>query len=132
LNVNSDRVGKETNHVNRHLSSAGRLAATALLVGVAVVACGRPNGAAQTQPTAAPTAQQSVADQPAATVQPTAADAATDTPTPTAGATDPTGASSAPAAVTTADPLDAQLSNLDNLLNGVNGSLSGSDASGGE
>jgi hypothetical protein len=135
-NVGSDRVGKEMNHVNRQLRSVSRLAATALLVGVAVLACGRPNGAADNGPAASmPAAQQTTADQAAVTLATTPSDAAADSPTPSDAATDPTGATSAPAvtaAAGTTDQLDSQLSNLDNLLNGVNGSLSGSDASGGE
>jgi hypothetical protein len=115
--VNSDRVGKEINHVNRQLSSVTRLAAVALLFGIAVVACGKPNDAAGGQPAGpTPTVQQSQADQAPATLAPTPTSAPTDSA----------------AAAATADPLDAQLSNLDTLLNGVNGSLSGSDASGGE
>ena len=115
--VSSDRVGKETNHVNRQLSSVTRLAAVALLFGIAVVACGKPNDAAGGQPAGpTPTVQQPQADQAPATLAPTPTSAPTDSAS----------------AAATADPLDAQLSNLDTLLNGVNGSLSGSDASGGE
>jgi hypothetical protein len=97
-----------------------------LLVGIAVVACGRPNGTAEDQPASStPTAQQSQADQ-----------GATDSAAPSSATTDSAARddaatnSAAPAA--TADPLDTQLSNIDSLLNGVNGSLSGNDTSGGE
>jgi hypothetical protein len=127
--VSSDRVGKETNQVNRQLTSVTRLAATALLVGIAVMACGKPNDAAGGQPAVStPAAQQSHADQAAATLAPTPISALTDS---AAAATSPASAATA-ADAAAGDPLDAQLSNLDNLFNGVNGSLSGSDASGGE
>jgi hypothetical protein len=107
--------------VNRRLTSVTRLAATALLVGIAVMACGKPNDATGGRPAGpTPTVQQSQADPAAATLAPTPIGAATDSPAATAAGA---GAS---------DPLDAQLSNLDNLLDGINGSLSGSDTSGGE
>ena len=127
--VSSDRVGKETNHVNRQPTSVTRLAATALLVGVAVMACGQPNDATGGRPAGpTPTVQQSQADQAAATPAPTPISALTDS---AAAATSPASAATA-AGAAAGDPLDAQLSNLNILLNGVNGSLSGSDASGGE
>lgn len=119
--------------MNRQLSSATRLAAIALLVGIAVVACGRPNGAADNQPASSrPATQQSQADTVAATLAPTPTDAPTDSAAPGSATTDSAAAAASPAPAATADPLDTQLSNLDSLLNGVNGSLSGSDASGGE
>ena len=119
--------------MNRQLSSATRLAAIVLLVGIAVVACGRPNGAADNQPASpTPAAQQSQADPVAATLAPTPTDAPTDSAAPGDAATDSAAQAASPAAAATADPLDTQLSNLDSLLNGVNGSLSGSDTSGGE
>jgi hypothetical protein len=131
--VSSDRVGKETNHLNSQLSSVTRLAATALLVGLAVVACGRPNDSGGNQTAGStPVAQQSQADQAAATLAPTPMDAATSVPAASDAATDSAAAAVPSAAAWAADPLDTQLSNLENLLNGVNGSLSGSDTSGGE
>jgi hypothetical protein len=131
--VSSGRVGKETNHVKYQLSSVTRLAATALLVGLAVVACGRPNDAGGNQTAnSTPVAQQSQADQGAATLAPTPVDAATSVPATSDTTTDSAAAAAPSAAAGTADPLDNQLSNLQNLLNGVNGSLSGSDTSGGE
>jgi hypothetical protein len=108
--------------VNHQLSYATRLAAIVLLVGIAVVACGRPNGAADNQSASStPAAQQSQADP-----------VETDSAAPGDAATDSAAQAASPAAAATADPLDTQLSNLDSLLNGVNGSLSGSDTSGGE
>jgi hypothetical protein len=127
--VSSDRVGKETNQVNRQLTSVTRLAATALLVGLVAVACGQPGDATTGQPAVStPAAQQSQADQAAATLAPTPISALTDS---AAAATSPASAATA-AGAAAGDPLDAQLSNLDSLLNGINGSLSGSDTSGGE
>ncbi len=115
--------------MNRRLTSVTRLAATALLVGIAVMACGKPNDAAGGRPAGpTPTVQQSQADPAAATLA----------PTPISTATYSDAAAASPASAATAagagagDPLDAQLSNLDNLLNGINESLSGSDTSGGE
>lgn len=115
------------------LSSVTRFAATALLVGLAVVACGRPNEAGGNQtPDSTPVAQQSQADQATPTLAPTPTDAATSVPAPSDAATDSAAAAAPSAAAGTADQLDTQISNLENLLNGVNGSLSGSDTSGGE
>jgi hypothetical protein len=129
--VSSDRVGKETNHVNRRLTSVTRLAATALLVGIAVMACGKPNDAAGGRPAGpTPTVQQSQADPAAATLAPTPISAATESAAPSDAPTNSPAATAAGAGAS--DPLDAQLSNLDNLLDGINGSLSGSDTSGGE
>ncbi|HEX7497079.1 MAG TPA: hypothetical protein VF344_01245 [Candidatus Limnocylindrales bacterium] len=119
--------------MNSQLSSVTRLAATALLVGLAVVACGRPNDAGGNQTAdSTPVVQQSQADQAAASLVPTPMDAATDAPAPADAPTDSAAAAAPSAATGTADPLDTQISNLENLLNGVNGSLSGSDTSGGE
>ena len=125
--------------MNRLPTSVGRLAAMALLVGIAVMACGEPNDAAGGRPAGStPTAQQNPADQAAATLAPTPMDAATESAAPSDAPTISPASAASSAAATTApgaaagDPLDAQLSNLDNLLNGINGSLSGSDTSGGE
>jgi hypothetical protein len=137
--VSSDRVGKETNHVNRQLSSGTRLAATALLVGIAVMACGKPSDSTTGQPAGpTPTVQQSQAGQAAATLAPSPMDATTESAAPSEAPTNSAAPAASSAAATTVagatagDPLDAQFSNLDNLLNGVNGSLSGSETSGGE
>jgi hypothetical protein len=100
--------------VNRQLSSATRLAATALLVGIAVVGCARHDaGSGPTAPVAQPS--QAAA---APTLAPNPTQAAISTGTPAATDT----------ATTTPDPLDSQLTNLQNLLNGIDSSLSGSDA----
>jgi hypothetical protein len=122
---------RETTQVDRHSSSVTRLAAVALLVGVAVVGCARHNGA---ETTAAPTpaAQSSQVVQIASTPEPTATDipALTDSASPGDSA-DPNATAAAPA---TPDPLDSELSNLNTLINGVNSSVSSGDAgtSGGE
>lgn len=113
--------------MNRQLTSVTRFAATALLVGIAAMACGKPNSAAGDRPAGpTPTLQQSQVDQAAATLVPTPIDATTYS----AAASPDAAATAADAAA--GDPLDAQLSNLDNLLNGVKSSLSGSDTSGSE
>jgi type IV secretory pathway VirB10-like protein len=126
-------VGKETNHVRHQLSSVSRLAATALLVGVAVLACGRPNGATGNPAAAStPAAQHTQADQTVPTIAPTPIDEATAAPTPSDAAASSVAPAASSGAAVTPDPLDTQISNLDSLLNGVNGSLSGSDNSGGE
>jgi len=131
--VSSDRVGKETNHVKYQLSSVTKLAAAALLVSLSVVACGRPSDAGGNQAAdSTPVAQQSQADPGAATLAPTPNDAATSVPAPSGAPTDSAAAAAPSGAARAADPLDTQISNLENLLNGVNGSLSGSDTSGGE
>jgi len=115
--------------VNRQPTSVTRLAATALLVGVAVMACGKPNDATGGRPAGpTPTVQQSQADQAAATPAPTSTSVATYS----AAATVAPVSEATTAGAAAGDPLDAQLSNLDSLLNGINGSLSGSDTSGGE
>lgn len=115
--------------MNRQFRPVTRLAATALLVGVAVLACSKPTDTGSSQPAGStPTALQSQTDQAAATL----------VPAPSYAATDSAAASASPSADATAagaaagDPLDTQLTDLDDLLNGVNGSLSGSDASAGE
>jgi hypothetical protein len=117
--------------VNRPIGSVARLAATALLVGIAAVGCARhdgsgtaqassppaaqPSGAVATAPANAPTPVATVADSPVAS----GSAATSQSPAPV-----PTGA---PAA--TPDPLDSQLTDINNLLDGVNGWLSGADAS---
>ena len=115
--------------MNRQPTSVTRLAATALLVGVAVMACGKPNDATGGGPAGpTPTVQQSQADQTAATAAPTSTSAATYS----AAATAAPVSEATTAGAAAGDPLNTQLSNLDSLLNGINGSLSGSDTSGGE
>lgn len=123
---------EETNRVKRPTGPIARLAATALLVGIAAVGCAGHDGPghagsipAQPSPAVAAPANAST---PIVTV--------TDTPATSgpaaAGQSPASGLTNAPAA--TPDPLDGQLSDINNLINGVNGSLSGADAgtSGGE
>jgi len=115
------------NQVDRRTSSVAKLAVTALLIGIAAIGCGKGNGAGAGtgQPNAtAPAAVSSQADTSAAT--PTVTDTGSAIPSSSAGASVAPGASAA--------PIDGDLSSLDQLINGLNGSLSGADAgsSGGE
>lgn len=106
-------------------SSLAKLAVTALLIGIAAVGCGKGNGAGagQQNPTS-PAVVASQADTPAAT--PIASEMA--------GASAGSSASASVAPGSSAAPIDGDLSNLDQLINNLNGSLSGADAgpSGGE
>jgi hypothetical protein len=89
--------------------SVTRLAATALLVSVAVLGCATHNrtGAGAGQPAVSvPAAGPSQVVETAPTLTPTL------TPTPAAAS----------------DSIDSQLSDLEKQLNGINGSLSGGDA----
>jgi hypothetical protein len=116
---------RETNQVDRHCSSVTRLAALALLVAAAVIGCARHDGAG-TAAVATPTSQSSQVVQTAPTPEPTA----TDAPAPTEAAVPSESADANPttAAAATPDPLDNELSNLNSLINGVNGSVSNGDA----
>jgi hypothetical protein len=101
-------------------ASVTRLAATALLVGVAVLGCARHDGAGAGQPAvSAPAAGPSQVVQ-TQTLAPTPVDSAPPNPT------DAPGATAAPTAAS--DSIDSQLSDLEKQLNGINGSLSGGDA----
>ena len=102
-----------------------RLAAAALLVGVAVLGCANHNGAGAGQPAGqpavpAPVAQPSQVVGPTPALPPTPVDSAAPNPTNAPGATD------APAAAS--DSIDSQLSDLEKQLNGIDGSLSGGAA----
>ena len=102
-------------------TSVTRLAATALLVGVAVLGCANHNGARAGQPAVpAPVAQPSQVVGPTPALPPTPVDSAAPNPTNAPGATD------APAAAS--DSIDSQLSDLEKQLNGIDGSLSGGAA----
>jgi hypothetical protein len=127
---------KETTHVNRQVISITRLAVTALLVGIAVVGCAKQGSGAGHPTGSMPTAPASQVAPTAPTLAPTPVGVATESPAATASppATDtaaPVGTTSPNA---TTDPLDGSFSDLGNLLNGINSSLSGADAgaSGGE
>lgn len=117
----------EIDQVNRPVRSVTTLAAAALLLGMAVVGCAGHNGGAVNGPAGSPPVAQTART--GATEPPVPTPAPTATP---ADATPSAGSTGAPNA--TADPLDALLTNLDQLLNGLNGSLSGSGTgtSGGE
>jgi hypothetical protein len=133
-NDNSQRVGTGERQVDRQISSVTRLAATALLVGLAVLGCARQGGnepGRQADAPAAGSALSSQVVQAAPTLAPTDAPtpAAMVSPTPSGSAAPATNApaqTDAPAA--TPDPLDGQLANINNLLNGINSSIAGSDA----
>jgi hypothetical protein len=116
---------RETNQVDRHSNSVTRLAAVALLVGAAVIGCARHDGAG-TAAVSTPTSQSSQVVQTAPTPEPTA----TDSPAPIEAAVPSDSADANPTAVApaTPDPLDSELSNLNTLINGVNGSVSNGDA----
>lgn len=109
----------------------------AFLVGVAAVGCAKHDGAGASEP-AATSAVTQASDLGAATpaLAPTQASNATapDPAPPNASGAEATTQTPTTAPVATADPLDGQFSSLDNLMNGINGSLSSSDGgtSGGE
>jgi hypothetical protein len=110
--------------VDRKAISVAGLAAVALLVAVAAFGCAN-RGAVQPAGHA-PAVQSSQGDKAASTPTPTPVDPVTTDPANDPGATD------APDAA--ADSLAGDLSDLDRLLSGINGALSGSDPgpSGGE
>ena len=114
----------------RHqVSVTTRLAATLLLVGIAAVGCAGHGGTCTDQSAGAGQAQTSQVDQMSPTPSASPSDGAMDSATPSDSAA---GQGANPAA--TPDPLDSQLSGLDNLLNGINSSISSSDpgSAGGE
>lgn len=113
-----------------HLASLARLAATSLLVGAAVVACGRPSDTPSDKPTISTTAPASPTEAATTTTAPATS---TSEAAPTAAPSISSSPSvSSAAATSTVDPLDGELTNLDGQLNGVSGSLTGADTGGGE
>lgn len=116
----------EGNKLNGQVGSAARAVVAALLVGMVAIGCaGHNGGATGGSPDSTPAAQATRTDS-AATATPRQADTAVDaTPSP-ADASPSVGTTGAPPA--TADPLDASFSNLDQLVNGINNSISNSDA----
>jgi hypothetical protein len=122
--VSSTESDKETNQVNRQASSAVRLASALVIAGIVVVACGR-HGSPQAQP---------VAQDPAAS--PVTA-VATFTPeavqTPDVAVTAAPSDSAAPVATYAPpapanDPVTGEILSIDQLLGGLDGSLSGADS----
>lgn len=110
--------------MNREISVTTRLAATLLLVSIAAVGCAgqsRPSTGLSGDPISTPSSQ---VDQATPTLAPSPSDAPSESPAPVDSASAIQGGS----AVATPDPLDSQLSGLDNLLNGLNSSLSSSDS----
>ena len=119
--------------MDRQLSSIARLAAVALLVGLAAVGCaGNAHSATASPAVSTPESQPSQAEIAASTPSASPTVAVTAGPTQSGGPTTAAGSTAAPAPTT--DPLSGQLSNLDNLLNGIDSSISGgtAGASGGE
>jgi hypothetical protein len=121
----------EGNQLNGQVGSAARVGVAALLVGMVAMGCaGHDGGATGGSPSSTPAAQATRTDS-AATVTPRQAETAIDvTPLPAdagpADASPSVGTTGVPPA--TADPLDSSLSNLDQLLNGIDNSISNSDA----
>ena len=124
-------TAREINQVHRQASSVTRLAAVALLVGIAVIGCAKHDGAA-TPAGSTPAAVSSQVDQTTPAPVQVVSDSATPTDSAVPSPSSDAGTSAAPAA--TPDPLVNEINSLNNLINGVNGSLSGGDAgtSGGE
>ena len=116
--------------MNRQVSSATRLAAALLIVGIVAVACGRPDahqatGAAGQDPAVAATPVAPTLE-PAPTATDVAAEpSASDPATPAATYAPPDPAN---------DPVTGEMQSIDQLLKGIDGSLSGADpgSTGGE
>lgn len=120
--------------MNRPASYVIKLGATVLLFGAVAVGCtGHDRGAASGPTSSSPAAtalQTDAAEALQPTPSPTAVDATAPSHSPTDSPTDSPTATRTPSAPgATADPLDTTFSDLDQLLSGVNGALSGSDAS---
>jgi hypothetical protein len=111
--------------LNRQLSLSARLAATALLVGVAVVGCGHGNAGSSQAAGSTPAPQSSQVDQAGPSISPAVSATPTDSAVPTAS-------SMAINPVATPDPLDSPLNSVNQLLNGINSSLQDSGSGGGE
>lgn len=117
--------------MNRQTSSAARLASTLVIVGIVAVACGRSNAAQGTQPaTQGPTAAASAL---AETPTPTPVAATSDAPASPAASGSATPASATPAATYSPpaianDPVTGEIQSIDQLLKGIDGSLSGADS----
>lgn len=139
--VTTRQSTKERHPVNRQHGSIARLTATVLvvgLVGLASMACGRngspvaPGSPGLTQ--AAPATQAEAAG-PTIGGNPSfgaleSSPASADASAPASAAPSPSHTGSrAPVPAATSDPLDAELQALDQVVNDVNGSISGTDAS---
>jgi len=115
--------------VNRHSKSLAGMLGVALLIGSVAAGCGR-RGGADVSPTPIPPAASPVASM--ADQSPLVPDA-TDTIVPGASATpiaDSTSSTGAQAAAS--DPVDTDLQGVNQLLNGIDSSISGSSSGGGE
>jgi hypothetical protein len=116
--------------VNRQHRSLAGLAATALLIGLATVACARGGGATgQPQAPAAATIAAGATATDTANVDVAVATDTTATPGTSTGSA-PAVKSPVGGAAATADPLDTDLQKLNQLLQGVKDSLSGANGGG--
>ena len=115
----------ETNHVNRQASSASRLVGVFLFVAVVAVACGRSTSGQGTVPGGADPV--TFASPVAATLDPASTAVLQD------GSASPVASdSAAPVATysppsTANDPVTGEMQSIDQLLKGIDGSLSGAD-----
>ena len=109
--------------MNRQISLTTRLAAAALLVGVAVIGCGHGNAASTQAAGFTPAAQSRPVNQASPSTSPSAS--ATDSAVPSASTV-------AVDQAATPDPLDSPLNSVNQLLNGINSSLQDSGSGGGE
>ena len=125
----------------RRTTSAARLAAVALLVGLATVACARHGSSATAAPAVSSAVEATLTSQTAQIATPTPNAAGAGSPSaPTyssgasaAGSAEPSStpaAGKSPTAAITPDPLDSELQTLDQILGGVDSSLSGSGPGG--
>jgi hypothetical protein len=116
-------AAKETSQVHRQVSSLPRLATMVLLVGIVAGGCAKQAGTVPVQAAGSTPAAQS---SPVVAVAPTLV--STDAPSDSAAPSQTAGASAPAAPNATPDPLDSPFSELNNLLNGIDSSLSGADA----
>lgn len=115
--------------MNRQSRSATRLATALVILGMVAVACGR-QGAPQGAPSAsqAPAAAASGGDAAAATDSPATIVDASETPgSPAASDSAAPGATYSPPSIAN-DPVTGEMQTIDQLINGINGSLSGSNS----
>ncbi len=120
--------------MNRQASSAARFAGALLLAAALVAACGRGAGSAAPPTVASPAPTDLASTAPdrdaGPTLQGSPADGAieSDTPEPSETASTPSATYIAPNPAD--DPVTSELKSVDQLINNINGSISGSDAGG--
>jgi hypothetical protein len=123
-------VTKEIDHVNRPTKSAAGLLGLALLLGSVASGCARHGGSTPEPVTQATPVVAGAGETAAPTATVFAAPIASPSESPVATATPvATQASATANPKPTADPLDSELQTLNQLLNGIDTSLSGSDSS---